>query len=199
MPEYIDFISINDLKVDQILYSKLSPKQAIKVAQDFHDKHGLVGVVNTDIGSLRFDESHPLKYVFNNIFGKRIWKVKVYFSEYGSYSLFVDDELGEVIAYYDGDFMGFIENGVFSDYRVKPLNDDDCQYYYPCYLNKTDYDDPDNVSRLKVLNQYRQEFIKKNPFYYPDRSVSRKSRKRFGGLWKLFAGIGIGYWLKSLF
>lgn len=186
MPKVIEVADVHSLKVNQILYSRLSPEQAIRIAQDFHTKHNLVGMVNTNIGSLRFDEYYPNKYDIGDIFDKAVWEIKV---EYGAwwkrYILYVDDESGEVLACHDGVFMVVVKDSVFSDSKIKVLNKD-YDDLYPCYLKKSDYDDPGNVSRLRVLDEYRQEFVEKYPFYYSDESVFGKGNKLFGFLMKVF-------------
>lgn len=119
--DYVDYetfvpVDIHSLKVDEILYSRLSPEQAIKVVQDFHVEHGLIGVVDCNVDSLRFDESYYYEFEEKSYKGCSLWCVNVVveldFSPFiYSYVLYVDDEKGEVVFYKDKiGHMGYLDS-----------------------------------------------------------------------------------------
>lgn len=142
-----DLVDIHSLKVDQILCSNLSPEQAIKIVKDFHVENGLIGVVETDIEFLRFDECYSVSFEGDKSYkGCRLWFVLVNFTHpvtgnFKSYMLVVDDNCGEVV-FYTGygsglfDEEGNIEPIVVFDKSGNTIN----RVLYPCYLNKSFYE-----------------------------------------------------------
>lgn len=131
-----DLNDIHDLRIDQIVSSYLSPDEVIKIVQEFHNIHELVGIVDNNVNNLRFDECYWKDFFPKSYKGKKIWRVKVYFSqnnkEKKSYTLYVDDLNKKVVFYIMGFQGGYLDDCLWNKPLIElPYQNSLGVIYYP--------------------------------------------------------------------